>query len=309
MITGLNATGVDVADLRVMPASVGRHLLKVHGYEAGFHVGTSTVDPELIQIRLFEQPGIPLTPALQKEIEKRFFRHDWRRAPSHEVGDLDYPARVREAYAEDLLASLDVAAIRERRFRIVVDYGYSAASFVLPLLLGPLAVEAVSAHGVPTADAAAGTSELRETIGQAKRLVRAVGADLGVVFDRAAERLYLIDERGREIPVDQALLLFLRLVASNGHRGKVALPVTVTSQVDRIAGDGIEIVRTAASLADLTRAAADGGVVFAGAVGGGYVFPEFLPAYDAMASLCKLLELLAPVRRPLSELVRELPRP
>src|SRR5205085_11695976 len=32
-----------------------------------------------------------------------------------------------------------------------------------------------------------------------------------------------------------------------------------------------------------------------------------LPAYDAVASLCKLLELLAPVRRPLSALVAELP--
>jgi mannose-1-phosphate guanylyltransferase/phosphomannomutase len=42
-------------------------------------------------------------------------------------------------------------------------------------------------------------------------------------------------------------------------------------------------------------------------VGGGYLFPEFLPAYDAMASLCKLLELLAPIDRPLSELVSELP--
>jgi mannose-1-phosphate guanylyltransferase/phosphomannomutase len=39
------------------------------------------------------------------------------------------------------------------------------------------------------------------------------------------------------------------------------------------------------------------------------VFPEFLPAYDAVASLCKLLELLAPVRRPLSELVADLPEP
>ena len=42
-------------------------------------------------------------------------------------------------------------------------------------------------------------------------------------------------------------------------------------------------------------------------MGGGYVFPEFLPAYDAIASLCKLLELLAPVTRPLSELVADLP--
>jgi mannose-1-phosphate guanylyltransferase/phosphomannomutase len=37
------------------------------------------------------------------------------------------------------------------------------------------------------------------------------------------------------------------------------------------------------------------------------VFPEFLPAYDAMAALCNLLELLAPADRPLSELVAELP--
>ena len=39
------------------------------------------------------------------------------------------------------------------------------------------------------------------------------------------------------------------------------------------------------------------------------MFPEFLPAYDSIASLCKLLELLAGVDRPLSELVAELPRP
>ena len=66
--------------------------------------------------------------------------------------------------------------------------------------------------------------------------------------------------------------------------------------------------RTQASLAALTRAAAEEGTVFAGAVGGGFVFPSFLPAYDAMASLANLLELLAPVERPLSELVAELPR-
>jgi mannose-1-phosphate guanylyltransferase/phosphomannomutase len=84
----------------------------------------------------------------------------------------------------------------------------------------------------------------------------------------------------------------------------------LTRQVDRlIEGSQLEIVRTAASLSALTKAAAESGVVFAGAVGGGYVFPEFLPAYDAVASLLKLLELLAPVERPISELVAELPHP
>src|SRR5581483_6597061 len=66
MISGLNSTGVHVADLRVLPAAVSRHLLKTHGYDAGFHVGVSQGDPETIHIRFCEQPGIQLTPAMEK---------------------------------------------------------------------------------------------------------------------------------------------------------------------------------------------------------------------------------------------------
>ena len=221
-----------------------------------------------------------------------------------DVGAISYPARAREGYADDLLANLDKDAIRRRAFRIVVDYGYSAASFVLPLVLGPLGVEAVAATRSRTSRR--GDGDAPGARRPDERLVGAVGADLGVVFDRAAERLYLIDDQAREIPVEQALLLYLRLIGSDGRVGKLAFPVTVTSQVDRLVeGSSLEVVRTA-SLAELTKAAQDG-VIFAGAVGGGYVFPEFLPAYDAIASLCKLLELLAPVDRKLSELVAELP--
>jgi len=307
MIAGLNSTGVELADLRVLPSAVGRHLLKTSDYVAGFHVGLSGSDPEVVRIRLFEQPGIQLSPALQKEIETHYSRGELRRAAAGSVGDVDYPVRARESYAEELLATLDDEAIRARGFRIVVDYGYSAASLVLPLVLGPLGVEAVSAHAF-AADVPEGSATLRSLIGQTKKLVGAVGAECGVVFDRAAERLYLIDETGHEIPVEQALLLFLRLIGSNGRRGKLAFPVTVTSQVDNLAkGSGLQVIRTPASLSELTKAAAEDGVIFAGAVGGGYVFPDFLPAYDAMASLCKLLELLAPVQQPLSALVAELP--
>jgi mannose-1-phosphate guanylyltransferase / phosphomannomutase len=310
MITGFTSAGLEVGDLRVLPSAVARHLLKAEGYDAGFHVGMSQVDPEVVQIRFFEQPGIPLSASLQKEIEKNFTRGELRRVGFGDIGRITYPARVRETYAQDLLASLDRAAIRTRGFRLVVDYGFSAASYVLPEVLGPLGVEAVSAHGFTTDRSDPGSALLREAIGQVKQLVPAVGADFGVVLDRAAERLYLVDERGREIPVEQALLLFLRLIGSNGRRGKLAFPITVTSQVDHLLeGSGLEVVRTPASLADLTKAAAEDGVIFAGAVGGGYVFPEFLPAYDAIASLCNLLELLAPVRQPLSQLVADLPAP
>jgi mannose-1-phosphate guanylyltransferase / phosphomannomutase len=312
MISGISSTGVHVADLRVSPAAVARHLVKSEAYDAGFHVGVSANDPEVIRIQFFEPPGIEMSAAMQKEVEKHFTRGELRRVAASEVGGITYPARVRETYAAELLSTIDADSVRNRGFRIVVDYGFSGASNVLPLVLGPLGVEVVAAHafageGVDNADAAPG---LAAAIGQTKRLVPAVGADLGAVFDRAAERLHLVDEQAREVPVEQALLLFLRLIGSNGRRGKLAFPVTVTSQVDRfVESSKLEIIRTPASLPELTRIAAGDGVVFAGAVGGGYVFPEFLPGYDAVASLAKLLELLAPVDRPLSELVADLPEP
>jgi mannose-1-phosphate guanylyltransferase/phosphomannomutase len=306
MVSGITSTGVSVADLRVLPAPVNRHLIRTQGYAAGFHVGLSPADPELIEIRFFEHPGTQLTPQLEKEIEKHFTRYELRRASPDRIGTIGYPVRVRESYASDLLATLDATAIANRRFRIVVDYGHSAASFVLPLVLGPLEVEAVSAHEFADLDAREVTGA--ESIAQARRLVEAVGADLGAVFELAGERLHLIAETGDAIDRSQALLLFLHLLRGGEPGGKVALPVTATQHADELAdAAGLEVVRTPTSPSDLMQAARASGMVLAADGDGAYVVPDFLPAFDAMAALCKLLELLSPVTTPVSELVAALP--
>ena len=45
IIAGLTSTGVDVADLRISPAAVTRHVLKSQGLAAGVHVGVSSRRP------------------------------------------------------------------------------------------------------------------------------------------------------------------------------------------------------------------------------------------------------------------------
>ena len=224
MISGVASTGVHVADLRVIPAAVARHLVKSEGFAAGFHVGISPSDPEAIRIQFIEAPGIEMSAAMQAEVEKHFTRGELRRVPASDVGGASYPARVtRELRDAISSARCRSSAIRERHFRIVVDYGFSAASYVLPLVLGPLGVEVVAVHAFPS-DGDAGPHGLASSIGQAKRLVAAVGADFGAVFDSAGERLYLIDEQAREVPVELALLLYLRLISSNGHPGEARVP-------------------------------------------------------------------------------------
>jgi mannose-1-phosphate guanylyltransferase / phosphomannomutase len=306
VLSGVISTGAHVADLHVMPPAVTRHFLRNAGMGAGVHVRPSARDPEVLEIQLFEPSGVQAAPQFLKEIEKHYHRQEFRRAAHAEVGKITSPARAAEAYVEDLLGTLDVEAIRQRSFRIVVEYSHSAVSLVLPLMLGALGVEAIGSH--PYAGEFSGTTTLAESLGQAKRLVTAAGADLGVVLDESGERIYLVDEQAHEVPVEQELLLFLSLLASDGRKGTLALPSTVTSLAEPLVADSdLEVRRTPASLPELTRAAATDNVVFAGSVGGGFVFPEFLPAYDGVASLCKLLELLAPLERPLSELVAGLP--
>ena len=310
LLVGVASTGVHVDDLRVMPAGVNRHILKTAGLVAGVHICPSATDPEAVQIQLFEPPGIEASPQLEKEIEKHFSRQEFRRASYADLGELAYPSRAAESYVDDLLQTLDAEAIRRRGFRIVVGYSYSSSSLILPIVLGALEVETITSHayGAGRTPVAPGPA-LQESFGQVKRLVTAVGADFGVVIDQAGERIYLVDEQAHEVPVEQELLLLVSLISRNGMSGSLALPITATSLVEKlVAGSGLEVRRTQASLAALTRAAAEEGTVFAGAVGGGFVFPRFLPAYDAISSLANLLQLLAPVGRPLSELVAELPQ-
>ena len=117
----------------------------------------------------------------------------------------------------------------------------------------------------------------------ASRLVTAIGADLGVVFDRAGSACSSSTSAASRFRSRRRCLLFVRLLVEAGRTGTIAVPVTVTSQVDRLVEDsGLEVVRTPHSLSDLTRAAARDDVIFAGAVGGGYVFPDVVPGYDAV---------------------------
>jgi mannose-1-phosphate guanylyltransferase/phosphomannomutase len=305
IISGLTSTGVHVADLRISPAAVTRHVLKTQGLQAGVHVGRSSGDPEMINVRVFEWPGSQMTADLQKEVEKHFSRHELRRATFAEVGETTYPARVRESYAQDILDSLDVAVVRRRRFRLAIDYGYSAAAFTLPLVLGPLGVEAIGARGFYADDGAEELSSI-----DANRIVTGVRADLGVVLDRAAERLLLVDEHGESVPAELGLLLIVRLLALAGRSGRIAVPITTTAHVDALVkGSGLDVVRTPHSVTALTLAATEEDVVLAAAPTGGFVFPDVVPGYDSVTAVCKILELLAGQDRPVSELVAELPRP
>jgi len=310
LICGLSSTGVVVRDLRVASSAVNRFDVKSGSAQGGMHVRISSWDPEMIQIQIFDPAGISLSEKRQKDVEKYYGRRDFRRAFYSEFGELEFPDRALETYLRALENAWDIERIRTRAYRLVIDYSYSPASLALPNILGDLEADVLSMRAFSDKrHASIGAEELGRNIEEVQRLVTTMEADLGVVIGPGAERIFLVDDQGHEVPLEKALLLFVKLIAQNARKGdRIVLPLTVTRLAEQLAGEfDVEVVRTKVSLPELAKASLAGGVVFAGTLGGGYIFPEMVPAYDAIMSLGRLLELLAPQALPLSEQLAQIP--
>src|SRR5207245_4879926 len=108
--------------------------------------------------------------------------------------------------------------------------------------------------------------------------------------------------------VGAALLAYLSLVCRAMPYPRIALPVSTSRHAAEIVKrHGGEVVSTPISAPALMAAAEEQGVGFAGGEGGGYIFPEFLSAFDGVTSIVKLLELLARGGTSLGAVVDDLP--
>jgi mannose-1-phosphate guanylyltransferase/phosphomannomutase len=309
VITGLNASGVNVSDLEVSPSPVNRFAIGTERAMGGVDVRISTFDPQSIEIRFFDEQGIDISEAKQRDIEKIFYQANFRRAFVEEIGAILFPPRVLEMYSNSLLAELDLERLREKRFRMVVDYAFGSASMIMPSIFGKMGCDVLSLNSYTDEKKVTLTQEeLSSSLKHLSKLVKSSEAELGVLVDNAGDRLYLLDDLGSQIPPQAALLLFVKLLVETGKTGKIAVPVNISSHVERIAGDhGIEVVRTKVSRSELMKASLEENTIFAGAGSGGYIFPGFLPTYDAMASAAILLNMLSETGKSLSEYVLDLP--
>ncbi len=138
LMVGLNAAGVDVADLEVATVPVTRFGVRIEGGTGGLSVRLAPDDPQSVVIRFFDAGGIDISEAAQKKIERLFYREDFRRSLAGEIGDMRFPVRTAEFYTAVLMEHIDVEAVRAARFKVVLDYAYGAASFVMPNVLSKL---------------------------------------------------------------------------------------------------------------------------------------------------------------------------
>ncbi len=312
VIAGLNSTGCHVRDLRVASPAITRFTTRDTRCAGGVHVCAADNDPQTLELHFYDADGINLSTGAEKKVERLYFRQEFRRAFLEEIGEIMYPPRALEYYTAGMSEALDLAGPVNRPFRVVADMGMSPASFVLPGAAARWGLDLITLRAFVDSEKARVGAEERDTlIAQLARSVDVFQADLGVSMDATAERVTLVTNTGRVLDHDTALHALVWMwcnLDGDPDAGGVAVPVTASSAVDVIAaGCGRPVVRTGTSRRALATAALARGVGFAGSRRGGYVFPRFLAAYDAVMSLGMIVRMLDRHAMSLDEVVEVLP--
>jgi mannose-1-phosphate guanylyltransferase/phosphomannomutase len=309
LIAGLNLSGVHVMDLELSTVPLTRFQVRSQRAHGGISVRLAPGDPDSVEIRFMDENGNDIDEGAQRKIERLLYREDFRRAFAADIGDIVFPPRAIEFYTAALEQSVHIERLRRRSFKVVLDYSFGATSLVMPNVLAKIGATVLAVNPFAATSGAAATSEDLDTrvkvIGD---LVRTSGSDLGYVFDPDGETAIVIDDQGMPLTAEQILLSLVKLVCEQRPNSRLALPVSVSLEAERIAERcGSPIVWTKLSSSHLMEVASNGNVDFAASQEGGFIWPSFLPAYDSVATLVHLLDLLAAASEPLSSVLAEIP--
>jgi mannose-1-phosphate guanylyltransferase/phosphomannomutase len=319
MVAGLNSAGINVRDLRVASSAVNRFTTRDSRCVGGLHINVASRDPQQLEIHFYDKTGLDLAPGDEKKTERLYFRQEFRRSFFDQMGEIIYPPRALEYYTAGMLDALGVTDSRARvrmpqptetRMKVVAEMGFGVASVVLPQVAAGWGIDLVSLRPFLDAERTYATAASEaEVYDQAVKAVQVFKADFGLRIDAAGERVVLISPDGTVLDGDIALHALVELWCSRGcEHGDVAVPLTASSVVERIAGThGCGVVRCGRSKRAMSLAALREDVGFAGDRNGGYIFSQFLAAHDAVMTVGAIARLLTETDRRLDEVVASLP--
>ncbi|AEA47195.1 phosphoglucosamine mutase [Archaeoglobus veneficus] len=310
VIAGITSTGSDVIDLGLIPTPALQYYVKTNPKITGGIVVTASHNPrEYNGIKFIQDDGREFTREMDEESERMYKSKTYRIASWQDVGQV-YSEDCKRQYIDGIKDKVSVEEIAGKAFKVVVDCGNGAGCVTTPQLLKELGCTVISINAHPDGRFPARNPEpVEENVEQLKKVVAETNANLGVAHDGDADRATFVDERGQFVSEDVMLALMAKYYVEKNGGGVVVTPVSSSRCVeDAVREAGGEIVYTPVGSPVVAETMLKTKAVFGGEGNGGLIFPEHLLARDGAMSAAKVLELMALEGKPLSELVKDIPR-
>jgi len=305
LIRGMNAAGANVIDVGMIDTPQIYFAINHLGTCGGVQV-TASHNPA--QYNGFKISGLEAKPVGQ-DTGLNEIKHI-ATSLLHTRGAMDGSVEKRDltdAYKEHILKFLDS---KTKKLKIVVDASNGMAGKVVPLIFGSLGIEIIKLNfehkGVFKHDP---NPLVEGSLLQLKDMVKKRKADAGICFDGDADRLMMVDEKGRNIGCDllTALMVpyFLKKAPSSAIVYDLRSSWVVREEILKYGGVPRRERVGHAFMKKTLRAAH---AIFGGELSGHFYYRDNFYADSGMITLVHIINILGKSQQPISELVKPLRR-
>ena len=215
----------------------------------------------------------------------------------------------RDAYLDSIMEKIDMDAIRARRPRVVLDpmYGVSLTGLMTILFTARCDVDVINDRH----DAFFGghlPAPNPDTLRDLQGSVADHHADLGIATDGDADRLGIIDEKGRYVSANDVLvLLYYYLLKYKGWKGAAVRNIATTHLLDRVAAAfGEQCIEVPVGFKHISAGMEAHDALIGGESSGGLTVRGHISGKDGLYAASLLVEMISVTRKPLSALLGEL---
>lgn len=215
----------------------------------------------------------------------------------------------RDAYLDSIMEKIDMDAIRARRPRVVLDpmYGVSLTGLMTILFTARCDVDVINDRH----DAFFGghlPAPNPDTLRDLQGSVADHHADLGIATDGDADRLGIIDEKGRYVSANDVLvLLYYYLLKYKGWKGAAVRNIATTHLLDRVAAAfGEPCIEVPVGFKHISAGMEAHDALIGGESSGGLTVRGHISGKDGLYAASLLVEMISVTGKPLSALLKEL---
>ncbi|MGA3302044.1 MAG: phosphoglucosamine mutase [Methylovirgula sp.] len=303
MVAGFTSVGVDVLLLGPMPTPAVAMLTHSMRADVGVMISASHNLYEDNGIKLFGPDGYKLSDEVEAKIDAMLDKEFALKLAK--PADLGRAMRVegdRARYIEFAKRTL-IRNLSLEGLRIVVDCANGAAYKVAPEALWELGAEVFKIGVEP--DGFNINRDVGSTAPTAlMNKVREMRADIGIALDGDADRLLIVDERGKVIDGDQVMAA---IAEDWKETGRLSQPGIVATQMSNLGlerhlnGLGLSLARTAVGDRYVLEYMRAHGYNLGGEQSGHIILTDYCTTGDGLVAALQLLAVIKRKMRPVSE--------
>lgn len=201
------------------------------------------------------------------------------------------------------LKLVDVDAIRNKKFKIVIDAVNSTGGIAVPMLLRALGVEdIIEINCDPTGNFAHNPEPLPENLTELAQTVKKERADLGISVDPDVDRLALVCENGTMFGEEYTLVAVAQYVLQHTPGNTVSNMSSTRALRDITEKIGKTYTPSAVGEVNVVEKMKATNAVIGGEGNGGIIYPEIHYGRDALVGIALFLSLLAKSGKQISTL-------